>query len=120
MSHSYQRDNNSALRESTELYRKTLHVPLQLNQHLYKRGMPLSLSLSIAYKCVHIVVYIDMYVWIKNKYKIYFSYLNVHQEEPQHAVDTGEDPNPSNDPLGSGHRAHCLSFHWMADSYVPG
>lgn len=61
-----------------------------------------------------------MCVWIKNKYKIYFSYLNVHQEEPQHAVDTGEDPNPSNDPLGSGHRAHCLSFHWMADSYVPG
>lgn len=49
----------------------------------------------------------------------YFSNLNVHQEKPQHAVDTGEDPDPSNYPLGPGYCAHCLSLHWMADSYVP-
>ena len=47
------------------------------------------------------------------------SYLNVHQEEPLHAVDTGEDPNPSNDPLGAWHCAHGVSFHGMADSDVP-
>lgn len=49
----------------------------------------------------------------------YFSNLNVHQEKPQHAVDTGEDPDPSNYPLGPGYCAHCLSLHWVADSYVP-
>lgn len=47
------------------------------------------------------------------------SNLNVQQEKPQHAVDTGEEPNPSDDPLGPGHCAHRLSLHWMADSYVP-
>lgn len=49
----------------------------------------------------------------------YNIYLNVHQEKPEHAVDTGEDPNPSNDPFGSRHCAHSLSLHWMADGYVP-
>lgn len=50
---------------------------------------------------------------------MYFSNLNVHQEKPQHAVDTGEDPNPGNDPLRPGNCTNSLSFHWMADSYVP-
>ena len=42
-----------------------------------------------------------------------------HQEEPEHAVDTGEDPNPGDDALGPGHRAHGLSLHRMTDSDVP-
>lgn len=46
-------------------------------------------------------------------------YLNVNQEQPQHAVNAGEDPNPSNDTLGPGYRAHSLSLQWMADGDVP-
>lgn len=49
----------------------------------------------------------------------YSSDLNIDQEEPEHAVNTGEDPNTGDDPLGPGHRAHRLSPHWMADSNVP-
>ena len=45
--------------------------------------------------------------------------LNVDQEEPQHAVDAGEDPNTRNDPLGPGDCAHRLGPHWMTDSDVP-
>lgn len=49
----------------------------------------------------------------------FLSNLDVHQEEPQHTVDAGEDPNPGDDPFGPGHRAHHLSLHGMADSDVP-
>ena len=48
-----------------------------------------------------------------------FPNLNVDQEEPQHAVDAGKDPNPGNDPLGPGDCAHRLGPHWMTDSDVP-
>lgn len=48
-----------------------------------------------------------------------FSDLDVHQEEPQHAVDAGEDPDPGDDPFGPRHGAHGLSLDGMADSDVP-
>lgn len=40
-------------------------------------------------------------------------HLDVHQEEPDHAVDTGENPHPGNDAFGSGYRADRMSPHWV-------
>lgn len=45
--------------------------------------------------------------------------LDVHQEEPEHAVDAWKRPDPGDDPLRSGHGANCLRLHWVADRDVP-
>lgn len=40
-------------------------------------------------------------------------HLDVHQEEPEHTVDTGENPHPGNDAFGSGYRTDGMSPHWV-------
>lgn len=45
---------------------------------------------------------------------------HVHQEEPEHAVQRGEDPDKCRDALGSRHGTHCLCLHWVADGNISG
>lgn len=45
---------------------------------------------------------------------------HVHQEEPEHAVHRGEEPDKCSDALGSRHGAHCLRLHWVADGNISG
>lgn len=45
-------------------------------------------------------------------------HLDVHQEQPEHTVYTGESPHPSNDAFGSGYRTNRLSPHWVTYSDV--
>lgn len=40
-------------------------------------------------------------------------HLDVHKEEPEHTVDTGENPHPGNDAFGSGNRTDGLCPHWV-------
>lgn len=46
-------------------------------------------------------------------------HLDVHQEQPEHTVNTGESPHPGNDAFGSGHRTDSLSPHWVTYGDVP-
>lgn len=45
-------------------------------------------------------------------------HLDVHQEQPEHTVDTGESPHPGNNAFGSGYRTDSLSPHWVTYSDV--